>query len=185
MAGYWKNANATAEVLRAQEADSGISATELRVDGGACRNDFLMQFQSDILGTTVDRPKVVETTATGAAFLAGLGVSFWTQAELERVRAVDKVFKPKMTPAERSEFFALVAAEKKEPVFKDPLFERQTAFLEDPARMKVVLCTRRSGKSYGAGLLLFRNNARLRAAEAATALAMRSQAAWAEDGRFD
>ena len=73
----------------------------LRVDGGASANDFLMQFQADVLGTTVDRPKVVETTATGAAFLAGLGTSFWTQAELERVRAVDKVFKPKMK-AERA-----------------------------------------------------------------------------------
>jgi glycerol kinase len=65
-----------------------------------------MQFQADILGTTVDRPKVVETTATGAAFLAGLGVGFWTQAELERVRAVDKVFKPKMKPADREAAYA-------------------------------------------------------------------------------
>ena len=78
----------------------------LRVDGGASANDFLMQFQADILGTTVDRPKVVETTATGAAFLAGLGVSFWTQDELERVRAVDKVFNPKMKPADRESAYA-------------------------------------------------------------------------------
>lgn len=62
----------------------------------------------------------------------------------------------KMTPSERSEFFALVAAEKKEPQFYDPQFKLQTDFLEDPARMKAVLCTRRSGKSYGAGLMLFR-----------------------------
>lgn len=72
-----------------------------------------------------------------------------TKDELEKLIA-------KMTPAERSEFFALVAAEKKEPVFKDQAFAAQTAFLEDPARMRVVLCTRRSGKSYGAGLLLLR-----------------------------
>lgn len=62
----------------------------------------------------------------------------------------------KMTPAERAEFFALIAAEKKEPVFADARFQRQRDFLEDPARMRVVLCTRRSGKSYGAGLLLLR-----------------------------
>lgn len=72
-----------------------------------------------------------------------------TPAELEALVA-------KMTPAERSEFFALVAAEKKEPRFYDPVFAAQTAFLEDPARLKAVLCTRRSGKSYGAGLMLFR-----------------------------
>ena len=65
-----------------------------------------MQFQADVLGTTVDRPKVVETTAMGAAFLAGLGTSFWTQAELERVRAVDKVFKPRMKAEEREAAYA-------------------------------------------------------------------------------
>jgi glycerol kinase len=59
-----------------------------------------MQFQADVLATTVDRPKVVETTALGAAMLAGLGVGLWSQAELARVRAVDRVFKAKM-PAER------------------------------------------------------------------------------------
>ncbi len=73
-----------------------------------------------------------------------------TKEELDRLIA-------KMTPTEKSEFFALIAAEKKEPVFKDVAFKAQTAFLEDPARMKVVLCTRRSGKSYGAGLMLMRD----------------------------
>lgn len=68
---------------------------------------------------------------------------------------LDKII-AKMTPSERSEFMALLAAEKRDPVFKDAAFAAQTAFLEDPARMKVVLCTRRSGKSYGAGLLLMR-----------------------------
>jgi PBSX family phage terminase large subunit len=72
-----------------------------------------------------------------------------TKEELDKIIA-------KMTPSERSEFMALLAAEKREPVFKDAAFAAQTAFLEDPARMKVVLCTRRSGKSYGAGLMLMR-----------------------------
>jgi glycerol kinase len=65
------------DVLRAMEADSGIRISELRVDGGACANDLLMQFQSDILGVDVVRPQVVETTALGAAYLAGLAVGYW------------------------------------------------------------------------------------------------------------
>ena len=60
--------------------ESGVPLRELRVDGGACANDFLMQFQADILGVPVDRPELVETTAAGAAFLAGLGVGFWKDA---------------------------------------------------------------------------------------------------------
>jgi len=96
----------TRDVVETMAADAGKPIATLRVDGGAAANDFLMQFQADILGTTVDRPKVVETTATGAAFLAGLGVGFWTQPELERVRAVDRVFKPKMKPADREAAYA-------------------------------------------------------------------------------
>ena len=96
----------TRDVVETMAADASKPIAALRVDGGASANDFLMQFQSDVLGTTVDRPKVVETTATGAAFLAGLGTSFWTQAELERVRAVDKVFKPKMKSDEREAAYA-------------------------------------------------------------------------------
>ena len=71
----------TADVLHAMEADSGISLTEMRVDGGAARNDMLMQFQADLLGVPVVRPKVTETTALGAAYLAGLAVGFWKDAE--------------------------------------------------------------------------------------------------------
>jgi glycerol kinase len=96
----------TRDVVETMAADASKPIAALRVDGGAAANDFLMQFQADILGTTVDRPKVVESTATGAAFLAGLGVRFWTQAELERVRAVDKVFKPKMKSEEREAAYA-------------------------------------------------------------------------------
>jgi glycerol kinase len=67
----------TYDVLKAMEEDSGISLEALKVDGGACANNFLMQFQSDILGVQVDRPQVIETTALGAAYLAGLAVGYW------------------------------------------------------------------------------------------------------------
>ena len=69
-----------ADVLDVMKADSGIALGELRVDGGAAANDLLMQFQADILGVPVVRPKVIETTALGAAFLAGLAVGFWGSA---------------------------------------------------------------------------------------------------------
>ncbi|MBC7489789.1 MAG: glycerol kinase, partial [Glaciimonas sp.] len=71
----------TMDVLKAMEADSGIIITELRVDGGATANDLLMQFQADILGVDVVRPKVTETTALGAAYLAGLAVGYWSSRE--------------------------------------------------------------------------------------------------------
>ena len=71
----------TMDILRAMEADSGISINELRVDGGATVNNLLMQFQADVLGTETVRPKVVETTVMGAAYLAGLAVEYWKNAE--------------------------------------------------------------------------------------------------------
>jgi glycerol kinase len=71
----------TRDVLKAMEADSGIDIRELRVDGGATENDLLMQFQSDILGAPVIRPKILETTALGAAYLAGLAVGYWESQE--------------------------------------------------------------------------------------------------------
>jgi glycerol kinase len=87
----------SAEVLRAMEQDSGIKLTELRVDGGATTNNLLMQFQADLLGVPVVRPKVLETTAQGAAYLAGLAVGYWKdQAELTALWEKDRVFEPKM-----------------------------------------------------------------------------------------
>ncbi len=87
----------TADVLRAMEADAGIKLTELRVDGGATQNDLLMQFQADILGVRVVRPKVFETTALGAAYLAGLAVGYWRNAEeIAAQWKTDRVFKPAM-----------------------------------------------------------------------------------------
>jgi glycerol kinase len=86
----------TRDVVDTMVAESKKSLQALRADGGASQNDLLMQFQADLLNADVDRPKVVETTATGAAFLAGLGVGFWkSTAELERVRKVDRIFRPR------------------------------------------------------------------------------------------
>jgi len=94
----------TYDVLKAMEADSGISIAELRVDGGATVNNQLMQFQSDILNTKVVRPKVTETTALGAAYLAGLAVGYWKNVnEIQEQWQVDKQFSPAMDDAKRNE----------------------------------------------------------------------------------
>lgn len=86
----------TMDVLKAMEADSGISIQELRVDGGATVNDMLMQFQADVLNTATIRPKVVETTAMGAAYLAGLAVGFWKdQQQIQDLWQSDVQFRPK------------------------------------------------------------------------------------------
>jgi len=98
----------TADVLAAMESDSGIRLKELRVDGGAAGNDMLMQFQADLLGVPVVRPKITETTALGAAYLAGLGTGFWRSAgALDAQWQVDRVFEPKM---ERGQAQVLLAA---------------------------------------------------------------------------
>jgi glycerol kinase len=87
-----------ADVLDAMKDDSGIAMSALRVDGGASRNDMLMQFQADILQAPVVRPKVVETTALGAAYLAGLATGFWKdRSELTRSWQVDRTFEPEMS----------------------------------------------------------------------------------------
>lgn len=87
----------TRDVLEAMQEDSGIELKSLKVDGGAVSNNFLMQFQADILGVAVDRPVVTETTALGAAYLAGLAVGFWKdQKEIAKNWAVEKVFNPSM-----------------------------------------------------------------------------------------
>jgi glycerol kinase len=95
------------DVLQAMHADAGIKLKELRVDGGACANNFLMQFQSDLLGVPVVRPKVQETTALGAAYLAGLAVGYWKdQATIARQWQQDRKFKPAMKPALRRDLLA-------------------------------------------------------------------------------
>ncbi|MEM9087245.1 MAG: glycerol kinase GlpK [Cyanobacteria bacterium P01_F01_bin.53] len=92
----------TADVLDAMRQDASIDMVELRVDGGASRNDLLMQFQADLLGIPVVRPKVTETTALGAAYLAGLAVGYWqNQQELVQLWQVDKRFEPAMMDEQR------------------------------------------------------------------------------------
>jgi len=96
-AGLESMAYQTRDVLDAMLSDSALSLKELRVDGGAINNNFLGQFQSDILDVDVIRPKISETTALGAAYLAGLAVGFWKdQEEIQRLWVEDKVFKPEM-----------------------------------------------------------------------------------------
>ncbi|MCL6257759.1 glycerol kinase GlpK [Aquiflexum sp. TKW24L] len=93
------------DVLDAMQKDSGAPIKELRVDGGATANNFLMQFQSDILQTKIKRPKIIETTAIGAAFLAGLAVGFWeSEEELQALWESDKDFDPKMD-VEKVDYF--------------------------------------------------------------------------------
>ena len=88
----------SADVLAAMERDAGITLSELRVDGGATASDLLMQFQADLLGVPVVRPKVLETTALGAAYLAGLAVGFWNSAdEVKNNWRIDKRFVPGMS----------------------------------------------------------------------------------------
>lgn len=85
------------DVIKAMEKDSGSPTRELRVDGGATANDFLMQFQADILACRIQRPKIIETTALGAAFLAGLAVGFWKdEAALKALWESEKIFDPQM-----------------------------------------------------------------------------------------
>jgi glycerol kinase len=89
----------SADVLEAMHRDSGIELKELRVDGGACANNLLMQFQADLLQVPVLRPKVVETTSLGAAYLAGLAVGFWNSTDdLADHWRLDRQFDPQRTP---------------------------------------------------------------------------------------
>ncbi len=90
------------DVLKAMGEDSGIKLGTLAVDGGACANDFLMQFQADIINTKVARPKTIETTAMGAAYLAGLAVGYWqSKDEIKKNRAISCEFVPDMEEAHR------------------------------------------------------------------------------------
>ena len=97
----------SADVLEAMQKDSGRTLTELRVDGGATANDLLMQFQADLLGVPVVRPKVLETTALGAAYLAGLTVNLWkSREEIAAQWQVERTFEPRMDAGRRAELMA-------------------------------------------------------------------------------
>jgi glycerol kinase len=94
------------DLLVAMNKDSGIELTELRVDGGASVSDIMMQMQADMIRTPVNRPMMVETTAAGAAYLAGLAVGFWKDTnEIAQIRQVDKLFEPKMDIADRNRYY--------------------------------------------------------------------------------
>ena len=95
------------DLLEAMKADSGIELQELRVDGGASVSNIMMQIQADLINTPVNRPKCVETTALGAAYLAGLAVGFWNDMEeIEKIREVSKVFTPEMDKDTRDKLYS-------------------------------------------------------------------------------
>ena len=90
------------DVIGAMEADSGIDLQALKVDGGASANNFIMEFQADITGAPVKRPACVETTALGAAYLAGLTVGYWKDREdVKKNWQIDHIFEPRMAEEER------------------------------------------------------------------------------------
>lgn len=96
----------TKDVIEAMMEDSGIKLTALKVDGGATENNFLMQFQSDILNVNVERPDVTETTALGAAYLAGLAVGFWkSKGEITQNWSINRKFKPEMVEEDRNKLY--------------------------------------------------------------------------------
>ena len=95
----------TMDVLKAMEKDSGINLKSLNVDGGACVNNFLMQFQADILNVQVNRPVNIETTALGVALLAGLAVNFWTMDEIIEQREIERTFEPLMNVEKREKLY--------------------------------------------------------------------------------
>lgn len=95
------------DIVEVMNLDSGVELTELRVDGGASKNDFLMQFQADILGVPVERPAQVETTAAGSAYLAGLATGLWNSpGDVLEARRLERRFIPQMSAAQRDLLYA-------------------------------------------------------------------------------
>lgn len=95
----------TKDILNAMQEDSGVQLASLKVDGGASANNILMQFQSDILGTEVERPKVIESTAMGAAYLAGIQAGIWKKNDIVNNRVIDKKFHPEMDSEKRTRLY--------------------------------------------------------------------------------
>jgi glycerol kinase len=96
----------TRDILEAMQKDSGIELKELKVDGGAAANNYLMQFQADILGTKVERPEVIESTAQGAAYLAGISVGLWKKEDIVNNRIIEEQFIPSMGSEMREKLYA-------------------------------------------------------------------------------
>ncbi|TLP75426.1 glycerol kinase GlpK [Maribacter sp. ACAM166] len=95
----------TKDILKAMEDDSGIQLKNLRVDGGACANNHLMQFQADILDSEVHRPEIIESTAMGAAYLAGIQVGLWKQSDIDESRPMNRIFKPTFDRVKRKRLY--------------------------------------------------------------------------------
>ncbi len=95
----------TKDILNAMQEDAGVTLKSLKVDGGACANNVLMQFQSDILGTEVERPVVIESTAMGAAYLAGIHIGLWKKEDIARKRQIQKTFTPQMSETDRAKLY--------------------------------------------------------------------------------
>jgi glycerol kinase len=95
----------TKDILNAMQEDSGVKLASLKVDGGACANNILMQFQSDILGTEVERPQVIESTAMGAAYLAGIQAGLWKKEDIVKNRVIEKRFQPAMSAEVRNKLY--------------------------------------------------------------------------------
>ncbi len=95
----------TKDILNAMQEDAGLKLASLKVDGGACANNILMQFQADILGTEVERPEVIESTALGAAYLAGIQIGLWKKEDIIQNRKIQKRFIPQMDEAKRSKLY--------------------------------------------------------------------------------
>jgi glycerol kinase len=93
------------DLILAMQEDSNVKLSSLHVDGGASANNFLMQFQADILNTKVKRAKIIESTALGAAYLAGIGVGLWKQKDIVKNRIIDKEFIPKMEDQKRVKLY--------------------------------------------------------------------------------
>ena len=96
-------AHRSADALEAMEQETGARLPQLQVDGGAAANNFLMQTQADLLGVPVNRPAQIETTALGAAYLAGLQTGAWSAAELRSLNPLERRFEPKISQDERAE----------------------------------------------------------------------------------
>jgi len=95
----------TKDVLDAMKEDAGVKLKSLKVDGGASANNILMQFQADILNTEVERPEVIESTAMGAAYLAGIQVGLWKKETITKDRVIDKIFIPAMDEQKRNKLY--------------------------------------------------------------------------------
>ncbi len=95
----------TKDILNAMQEDAGVKLLSLKVDGGACANNILMQFQADILGAEVERPEVIESTAQGAAYLAGIQIGLWKKQDIVKNRKIQKRFAPQMDEATRSKLY--------------------------------------------------------------------------------